>query len=280
MKMLLSIFHVEEKSRTSFLHKFNTVDELLALYKKAFEGDMTQDEENDNVCELEASTEREDSSTSSVSNAILAEPEDKAEVTEVLVTDEEVSVCEEKIEQDQEETVAFGDDVSNIARKFQQLLNAGSVSEVIDLSAKGIELLNIKKRNCGSITLDQTFKSLQGRWFEKEDKSGEENVKSLYVFRNVLIRMYEGRGNSGELSFLHVLGVYRKSYNKWYIDSTKELWKKDLPSGKFRFYRRKMSYDHGFCSYLDEDATFLGKDVFVLGDGADIVDVVGYLEEE
>ena len=66
---------------------------------------MTQDEENDNICELEASTERDDSSTSSVSNAILVhaieimtEPEDKADVADVLVTDEEVSVCEDKIE--------------------------------------------------------------------------------------------------------------------------------------------------------------------------------------
>ena len=58
MKMLLSIFHVKEKSRTPFLRRFDTVDELLALYKKSFEGDMTQDEENNNVCELEA-TERE-----------------------------------------------------------------------------------------------------------------------------------------------------------------------------------------------------------------------------
>ena len=92
--------------------------------------------------------------------------------------------------------------------------------------------------------------------------------------------MYEGKGNTGELSFLRVLGVYTKSYYKWYIDSIKQLWKKDLPSGKFRFYGRKMSYDHGFCSYSDENATFLGEDVFALGDGADIVDVVGYLEEE
>ena len=41
MKMLLSIFHVKEKSRKPFLRRFDTVDELLALYKKAFEGDMT-----------------------------------------------------------------------------------------------------------------------------------------------------------------------------------------------------------------------------------------------
>jgi hypothetical protein len=93
--------------------------------------------------------------------------------------------------------------------------------------------------------------------------------------------MYEGKCNTGELSFLRVLGVYTKSYNnKWYIDSTKQLWRKDLSSGKFRFYGRKMSYDHGFCSYSDENPTFLGEDVFVLGGGADIVDVVGYLEEE
>ena len=101
------------------------MDELLALYKKSFSGDMTQDEENDNVRELDASTEREDSSTSSVSYAILVntieimtEPEDKADVADVLVTDEEVSVCEEKIKKDHEETVTFGDDVSNIARNF------------------------------------------------------------------------------------------------------------------------------------------------------------------
>jgi hypothetical protein len=72
-----------------------------------------------------AQREREDSSTSSVTNAILVnaieimtEPEDKAEVADVLVTDEEVSVCEDKIEKDHEETVTFGDDVSNIARSF------------------------------------------------------------------------------------------------------------------------------------------------------------------
>jgi hypothetical protein len=59
MKMLLSIFHVKEKSRTPFIPRFDTVDELLALYIKAFEGDMTKDEENDNACELEASKERE-----------------------------------------------------------------------------------------------------------------------------------------------------------------------------------------------------------------------------
>ena len=77
----------------------------------------------------------------------MTEPEDKADVADVLVTDEEVSVCEDTIEKDHEETVAFGDDVSNIARKFQQLLNAGSMSKVIDLSAEGIELLNMKKES-------------------------------------------------------------------------------------------------------------------------------------
>ena len=111
------------------------------------------------------------------------------------------------------------------------------------------------------------MKSLEGRWFEKGDKLGEENAKPLYVFRNMLIRMYRIKGNAGKLSFLRVLGVYMKSYNKWYIDSTIQLWKNDLLRCKFRFHWRKMSYDHGFCSYSDEDATFLGEDVFVVGDG-------------
>ena len=68
-----------------------------------------------------------------------------------------------------------------------------------------------------------------------------------------------------------MLGVYTKSYNKWYIDSTKQIWNKDLPSDKFQFYVQKMSDDHDFHSYSDEDETFVGEDVFPLGDGADIV---------
>jgi len=48
----------------------------------------------------------------------MTEPEDKAEVADVLVTDEEVSIYEDKIEKDHKETVVFGGDVSILQGSF------------------------------------------------------------------------------------------------------------------------------------------------------------------
>ena len=60
------------------------------------------------------------------------------------------------------------------------------------------------------------------------------------------------------------LNFTSKTYNKWYIDSYKEKWKKNLSEDKFRMYRRKQNFNHGFDSYMDTDATFLGNGAFVL----------------
>ena len=76
-----------------------------------------------------------------------------------------------------------------------------------------------------------------------------------------------------------VMGMYTKTYNKWYVSETRsESWKKGMAKGKVRVYMRMIMFDHSVGKYKDvkpEESVKWGKrSVFVLCDAGDIIDVV------
>ena len=76
------------------------------------------------------------------------------------------------------------------------------------------------------MSLDGGFKSLISRWFgekkrKKEEDGGGENSGD-FIERDTLIKLSVKKG--GQISSQHyrVLGIFDKSYNRWYVDFNKD----------------------------------------------------------
>ena len=71
-----------------------------------------------------------------------------------------------------------------------------------------------------------------------------------------------------------VMGMYTKTYNKWFVsDTTNESWKKGMAKGKVRVYMRMIIFNHpvGKCEDVkpEESIKWGKKSIFVLCDAGD-----------
>ena len=76
-----------------------------------------------------------------------------------------------------------------------------------------------------------------------------------------------------------VMGMYTKTYNKWYVSETRsESQKKGMAKSKVRVYMKMIMSDHSVGKYKDvkpeESVKWGKKSVFVLCNAGDIIDVV------
>ena len=135
--------------------------------------------------------------------------------------------------------------------------------------------------------MDQKCKSLQGRWMVKEDKSSNNDadagVLARDAKRNMLIKIKVGKGREEALAHFHILGIYSKTYNKWYNDSESQKWKKEIMWGKYRVHARMVKFDHSFGKYRDVnplESSWGIESIYVLCDAKDIDDMLGMPERE
>ena len=84
-----------------------------------------------------------------------------------------------------------------------------------------------------------------------------------------------------KLEFFVVTSVATKTYGKWYLcEEGKQIWKKGMDEGVFRFEARMVRYDHGLGKYeyanpIDSDRDI--QSIFVLADGGNIHAVKGVM---
>ena len=76
-----------------------------------------------------------------------------------------------------------------------------------------------------------------------------------------------------------VLGMYTKSYNKWWVSNeTKVAWKVGMAKDKHRVYMQMIKFDHSVGKFKDLKPKMSfkwgEKSIFLLCDAVDIVDVV------
>ena len=98
---------------------------------------------------------------------------------------------------------------------------------------------------------------------------------------HVKVHISEKRGDEvlSSVEDYRVLGMYTKTYNKWFVsEQTKQAWKKGMETGKVRVFMRMIVYDHSVGKFKDvkpQDSVKWGKrSIFVLCDAGHIVDVV------
>ena len=86
----------------------------------------------------------------------------------------------------------------------------------------------------------------------------DESPSDVVITRDthVKITVNQGKGKnaiSGSEDF-RVLGIYTKSYNKWYMcELGKQKWSMDLGEGEYRVYARMVRFDHGIGRYEHAD---------------------------
>ena len=85
-------------------------------------------------------------------------------------------------------------------------------------------LMEMKKREQGSITAERKYKSLQQRWFNlgkknRDDKTSSTEESDGVIERNDLVTVLASNGTPTDYA---VMGIYNKHYNKWFLMDQKD----------------------------------------------------------
>jgi hypothetical protein len=161
---------------------------------------------------------------------------------------------------------------------------------MLEAARNGMQLLHLKRREVGSVTKDQKFKSISERWFTKsKEKDGTGDNDGLqYIERNSLVRVKvtEGKGHdaiSGEEEF-RALPIYTKSGKSWHICSKgKQVWRRGMATGKVRILIRMITFDYSSGSYHDTEiatSKWSKESIYMLVDACDIINVTGNITLE
>ena len=71
-----------------------------------------------------------------------------------------------------DDSILFGNDdngSTEAAKQFRNMLLAPTMQDILEATSEGMQILQMKSREEGSITKDQKFKSLSERWFVKAE---------------------------------------------------------------------------------------------------------------
>ena len=100
----------------------------------------------------------------------------------------------------------------------------------------------------------------------------------------VKIEGKQGRGKKAKklVKDFHVLALFTKTYNKWYLcEKGRQSWKKDIEKGKFRVLMRMVEFDHSMGKYYDvkpsSSVQWETKCIYVVCDANAINHVVQHL---
>ena len=149
-------------------------------------------------------------------------------------------------------------------------------------------VIDISEANSGVVGSEQKCKSLQGRWMEKNDDENtsndavEENL-NMGLRRGRLIKIKVGKKDDKQECCFRTLGLYTKTYNKWYPDDNCQPWIKNGKQGKYRVLARMVKRDPCFGWYNDvnpQNSHWAPECVYVLCDGKDITAMWGTMESD
>ena len=69
--------------------------------------------------------------------------------------------------------------------------------------------------------------------------------------RGRLIKIKVGKKDDKQECCFRTLGLYTKTYNKWYPDNNCQPWIKNVGKGKYRVLAQMVKRDPCFCGYKD-----------------------------
>ena len=76
------------------------------------------------------------------------------------------------------------------------------------------------------MSLDGGFKSLIARWFGKKKRKKEEDDGGKdgddFIEWDTLVKLSVKKGGQISSQYYRVLGIFDKSYNRWYVDFNKD----------------------------------------------------------
>ena len=169
--------------------------------------------------------------------------------------------------------------------KLILLLNSVTIRDMLDAAREGIAELHIKRT--GSMNWERKYKSLKERWLSPANQPAESQVSmsEKYIERNMHVKVdiSEGRGILGqqEVQGYRVLGLFTKTYNKWFLcDIGKQKWQKGMSKGKYCVLLRMIKFDHSMGRYhhlRTGSVLWEKRSIYVLCDASSIVEVVGML---
>ena len=164
---------------------------------------------------------------------------------------------------------------------FEAVLGASAVLESRD------------KRAEGSINIDRKAKSLLSWWYSSSATAKSNvvddsiSVNETWVQRDSLVsvNVTSGRGNTKTTKPFQyrVLGLYDKSYNKWFMSSVRRRWDQSLSADEKKKYKVsvRMISMNAVGQYqdvpIDESCEFKIKDICRVVDGSMILSVGGNL---
>ena len=76
------------------------------------------------------------------------------------------------------------------------------------------------------MSLDGSFKSLISWWFGERKRKNEEDEGDKdsddFIERDTLVKLSVNKGRQISNQYYRVLGIFDKSYNRWYVDFNKD----------------------------------------------------------
>jgi len=123
------------------------------------------------------------------------------------------------------------------------------------------------------------------------EKNDDENTSNdaagenfnMGLRRGRLIKIKVGKTDDKQECCFCTLGLYTKTYNKWYPDDNCQPWIKNGKKGKYRVLARMVKRDPCFGWYNDvnpQNSHWAPECVYVLCDGKDITAIGGMMERD
>jgi hypothetical protein len=289
MKMLAMMrsFGFSIQDCSPFSVQFDQADDLQSVFisylPRTFSFDGIEGLHNDNDEEVETPTDAKeaggsgkivpDEAVANVIHALLAK-DDEAVVVMDNDDNEEVEVVDN--EQDLSGPTL---DSSQVMQDFASIVTMtrtptftaqALVDRIFDASVN----VELKKREQASISNKQKAKSLNSRWFQKEDKvkktaqDGETAIEdSSYLEHDRLVEL-KTKTSIKTIKIYRVLGIWQKYYNKWYLSKEpRKKWSQPFAVGICKLSLRMVAFDHSFQRYNNvipgnDNTTYERKEIY------------------
>ena len=163
-----------------------------------------------------------------------------------------------------------------MATNFDQ--NGKWAQEIINLILEAMQMMDMKKREQGSVTFDRKAKSLHQRYFQLKSKpkpaAGIEENCSVVERGDVVIL-----NPSSEGEYFIVMGCFNKTYNKWFLMDQSQNDETKLAKAEkgFRFHLRKIRFVASLNAYsfVEVSDSKNQDDIFKQVNGNEIYQIAG-----
>ncbi len=306
MTVLFDCVGVNKCDRSPFCKDFDSREDLLSEYVKycprTFSFDNIRGEEDDDASDTESDDE---DCNQDKGETVAYQIKKFAEALQIL-TDQSKESAEDSTT---DQTSTNKDNSSgNLARveagrlvklhalksanddlinKVKALTKCSEPDHLIELALSASAAVNSSER--GSSFDCRKAKSLLGRIYEKSEEvagggsKGSGSKDTLYLERDALVEMKVKKGRNKnspvvDVTF-RVLGVYDKTYNKWFMAGEKAMWSKSMKDAEKKKYKLKLrmvekDFEDEFDDVSLNDDTFGRSVMCQMVDASAISDVL------